>query len=203
MSYLPVPFPSEIAPEPTGGPSYSTDLASTLSGDEQRNQNWSEARHTYEMSHGIKTARDFKKIGAHFRMAKGRLHMFRVTDWADFECARDEGVLMMITSTEYQLAKQYGDEPGFLVQRRITRPIVETVEIWKDNVPTTGYTLSAETGRIVFDSAPGASVLECAFNFDVPCRYDTDQLKAILVNLVDSDESLISWDTVPLAEVHE
>lgn len=206
MAYLPVSFPSDIAPQPTGGPGWDTGIVTTLAGDEQRNQNWSESRHSFEMSQGIKRSEDFRAIGAHFRMARGRLHHFRVRDWSDWECDRGDGVLLELTSTTFQLAKQYGDEVGFLEQRRITRPIASSLQIWKNAVlqtVVTNYTLNAETGIVTFLVAPGAATIECAFEFDVPCRYDVDKLQAILVHLEDADESLISWTTVPLVEHRE
>jgi uncharacterized protein (TIGR02217 family) len=206
MSYLPAPFPDDIAPQPSGGPGWSTDIVMTLSGDEQRNQNWLESRHTYELSHGIRTAAAFKAVGAHFRMARGKLHTFRFTDWADFECERADGGLVEITTTTFQLAKLYGAEMGFTESRRITRPRTGTVQVWKAGTLLTGgtdYTVDVETGIVTFATAPGAATLEAAFDFDVHCRYDTDQLKAVLIRLADSDESLLSWDSVPVVEVHE
>lgn len=205
MSYLPSAFPSEhIARGAMGGPAWSTSIATTISGDEQRNQNWQRSRHRYEVSQGIKTAAAFRAIGAHFRMARGRTHHFRFRDWADYHCPRAEGLLDPITSTTFQLSKVYGSEIGFTETRRISRPVAASLQIWKDatlQTLTTHYTLAAETGIVTFVSAPGAAVLECAFDFDVPCRYDTDELRStLLIAAGGPDDALVSWESVPLVE---
>ncbi|HKW83001.1 MAG TPA: DUF2460 domain-containing protein [Burkholderiaceae bacterium] len=202
MGYLSQRFPIDIAPGPMGGPTWSTDVTALRSGEEQRNENWSRSRHEYEASHGIKTADDFVAVGAHFRMARGRAHMFRYKDHADFIAERGEGVLTLITSTTFQLYKQYGSVVGFVEDRKITRPVAGTLQVWKDDV-LTAVTLNAETGVVTFGIAPGAAVLECAFEFDVPVRYDTDKLQATLVHYNEITGSLHSWASVPLVEVRE
>jgi uncharacterized protein (TIGR02217 family) len=188
-----------------GGPGWSTDIASLRSGDEQRNENWSRSRHEYEASHGIKTALHFKQVGAHFRMARGRLHHFRFKDWADFTAARGEGAMAMLTSTTYQLYKAYGEVEGFIEYRKITRPVSGTLKVWDDNV-LTPVTVNYETGVVTFSAppsgSPSGSVLECQFEFDVPVRYDTDKLQATLVSYT-PDRTLHSWASVPLVEHRE
>jgi len=201
MGYLSQRFPIDIAPGPVGGPTWSTDVTGLRSGDEQRNENWSRSRHEYEASHGIKTSDDFAVVGAHFRMARGRAHMFRFKDHADYAAVRGEGVLTLITSTTFQLYKKYGAVSGFEEFRKITRPVSGSLSVWKDTV-LTGVTLAAETGIVTFGSAPGAAVLECAFQFDVPVRYDTDKLQSTLVHFTEAG-SLHGWASVPLVEVRE
>ena len=62
--YLPERFPVYVAPGPTGGPTFMTDVAEVRSGHEQRNENWSRSRHEFEASHGIRNERHFDLIGA-------------------------------------------------------------------------------------------------------------------------------------------
>jgi uncharacterized protein (TIGR02217 family) len=202
VSYLAERFPIDIEAGPTGGPSWSTDIVTMRSGEESGNQNWERSRHEYEASQGIKTDADFAAVGAHFRMARGRLHHFRFKDWADFVAVRGAGVLTPITSTTFQLFKQYGAVSGFEEFRKITRPVAGTLQVWKDDV-LTSVTLAAETGIVTFSVAPGAAVLECAFQFDVPVRYDTDKLLAVLVHYSETNGSLTSWRTIPLIERRE
>lgn len=205
MSYLDYRFPVLVATGPVGGPGFSTDLVTLTSGDEQRNQNWSESQHTYEMSSGIKSDANFAEIGAHFRMARGRLHHFRVKDWADFKIARSDGLLTRITSTTYQVFKVYGTVFGFEENRKITRVVSGTDKMWKDGAPLTAavdYTLDVETGIVTFPSDPTSAVLEITCEFDVPCRYDTDKLQATLVSYSNSG-SWHSWTSVPLVEQRE
>jgi uncharacterized protein (TIGR02217 family) len=202
MGYLSERFPIDIAPGPIGGPTWSTDVTGLRSGEEQRNENWSRSRHEYEASQGIKTDTDFAAVGSHFRMARGRAHMFRFKDWADFAALRGEGVLTLITSTTFQLFKKYGAVSGFEEFRKVTRPVAGTLSVWKDDV-LTSVTLAPETGIVTFAVAPGAAVLECAFEFDVPVRYDTDKLQSTLVFYSETVGSLHGWASVPLVEVRE
>ncbi len=205
MSYLSSRFPIYVAPGPMGGPSWSTDIAAVRSGDEQRNENWSRSRHEYEASHGIKTQQHFKVVGGHFRMARGRAHHFRFKDWADFTATRSEGYLLKLTSTTFQTYKAYGDVEAFKEYRKITRLVAGTLQVWDGGVIATP-TVNVETGIVTFSAppsgSPSGSVLECAFQFDVPCRYDTDKLQATLVSYT-ATETLHSWASVPLIEHRE
>lgn len=206
MSYLPEPYPSNGARQPAGGPAFSTTVNTTLIGNEQRNQNWVRSRHSYEESQGIKTAEDFTAVGAHFRMARGKLHHYRKRDWADYQAEREEGGATAITSTTFQLVKRYGAEVGFIEERRITRPSAGTLSVWISGVLqtlTTHYAVDIETGILTIPAAPDADDIECAFEFDVPCRYDTDELKAVLVELDPDGPSLMSWESIPIVEVRE
>lgn len=205
--YLPARFPLNIGREPAGGPEFKTRMAETISGNEQRNQDWSRSKHRYDVSHSINSEAEFQTVGAHFRMARGKLHTFRFRDWGDYRCTRTDGLLVPLTATTYQLHKVYGTEVGFQEQRKITRPYSGSVQVWKDGglqATPANYTINHETGVVTFATAPSPAVLEAAFSFDVPCRYDTDQLKATLIQYnAAAGSSFLSWDSVPTAEVRE
>lgn len=207
MAYLPARFPVVFAARPVGGPGFSTRIAATVSGHEQRNVDWSASRWSGDASIGVRSDAEFRLVGAHFRMARGRAHHFRLRDEADFQVERADGVLVQLTSTTFQIYKQYGSEVGFEDYRKITRPVAATLSVWKDSVLqtlTTHYTLDAETGIVTFLSAPGASVLECEVEFDIPVRYDTDQLQATLIVAGrGSRTSYHAWEQIPLLEVRE
>lgn len=205
MSYLPVRFPLKIGRDPSGGPEWSTTVNTTIVGDEQRNQNWVNSRHRYEVSNSIKrNTTDFKDVGDHFRMARGRLHHFRFRDWSDYVCARTEGRVSAITSTTFQLEKHYGAESGFVEERRISRPVSGSLSLWISGVLktiSTHYTVDVETGIITIGAAPDPADVETSFSFDVPCRYDTDRLNAVLRQFNAGDQSSwMSWDSVPIVE---
>lgn len=206
MAYLSERFPLIIGRDPVGGPGFMTEIASTRSGFEQRNQCWSRSKLEYDFSHDIKSDTMFQVVGAHFRMARGRLHTFRVRDWSDFRCLRADGLLDPITATTFQLHKVYGSVVGFAEEVKITRIYPGSLQIWKDAVLqtlTTHYTVAEETGIVTFASAPGASVIEAACLFDVHCRYDIDKLQATLVQFNAEGESFHAWKSVPVVEVRE
>lgn len=210
MAYLADRFPVNVAPGPIGGPSFSTDIATLIGGDEQRNQNWSESRHSYEASQGIKNDAQFAAIGSHFRMARGRAHHFRFKDWGDFTIARADGILSMVGVNAFQIYKKYGSVAGFEEFRKITRPVAGSLSVWDAGVLRvigTHYTLDPETGIVTFvlppAGSPNGSLLECAGQFDVPCRYDTDKLQATLVRYSSNGQSLHAWTAVPIVEHRE
>lgn len=207
MSYLPARFPLVVAARPVGGPGFSTRIATTVSAFEQRNANWEASRWSGDAAIGIRSEAHFQLVRDHFHMARGRLHHFRFKDYADYTVERSAGVLVELTSTTFQIYKQYGTEAGFEDYRKITRPVADTLSVWKNSVLqtlTTHYTLAAETGIVTFTSPPGVATLECACEFDVPVRYDTDQLLSTLVVPGNGARSAHhAWEQVPLVEHRE
>ncbi len=207
MAYLPERFSLLIGRDPVGGPTFATEIAITRAGHEQRNETHSRSRHRFDFSHDIKSTELFLLVDAHFRMARGRLHKWRARDWADYKCDRSAGALVDLTATTFQLHKVYGTVVGFQEARRITRIFEERpVRVWKNGslqTLTTHYTVDVETGIVTFVTPPGVAVLECEFWFDVPCRYDTDELQATLVQHTPGAESYYAWKSVPVIEVLE
>ncbi len=206
MAYLPVRFPLVIGRDPVGGPGFMTEIATTVSGFEQRDERWPESLHEYDFSQSVKSTAMFRETGAHFRMARGRLHHFRVRDYSDFECERRDGVLQLVAGSVFQAFKAYGEEAGFIELRKVTRIYPDSLRVWKDDVLqtlTTHYDIDEETGLVTFVADPGEADLECSFQFDVPCRYDTDQLQATLVQYNGPGNSYHSWTSVPVKEVRE
>ena len=60
-----------------------------------------------------------------------------------------------------------------------------------------GWSVDATTGIVTFDSAPGAGApVTAGFQFDVPVRFDTDQLDVTL-----DLERLGSITSIPLVEI--
>ncbi|MFN9789781.1 MAG: DUF2460 domain-containing protein, partial [Holosporales bacterium] len=55
MSFHPVLFPVDISYGSAGGPQFSTDVVETISGFEQRNVNWSQARLRYNVAYGVRS----------------------------------------------------------------------------------------------------------------------------------------------------
>ncbi len=82
--------------------------------------------------------------------------------------------------------------------RTITKPVAGTVVVALDGVTQgSGWSVDTTTGIVTFTSAPASGVAVTAgFEFDVPVRFDTDQLD---VNLdIETKGSIAS---IPLIEV--
>ncbi|NBX02704.1 MAG: TIGR02217 family protein [Alphaproteobacteria bacterium] len=198
MAFVDVRFPTDIAYGSAGGPEYSTDVVITQSGHEQRNSNWSAARASYNVAHGVKTQAQLDALIAFFRARKGRAIGFRFKDWTDFSVTgqvlgEGDGV-----RTAFQLIKTY-DSGAVQEMRIISKPVAATVKIYLGGIlqDEEDYVLNTSTGLVMFDAPPADGVVVSAdFEFDVPVRFDTDRLSATL-----DAYGVHSWHDIPLVEV--
>jgi uncharacterized protein (TIGR02217 family) len=199
-------FPEDVSRNMSGGAArFQTTIATTRAGFEQRSQDWSRARGRWKFAH-TKLGDDYEDLVAFLYMARGRLHGFRFKDWKDCESAREDSALVALTSTTSQLYKAYGDDIDFEYQRKITRPTDGSLSVWKDGALQTedvGYTVDYETGVITWASPPGASVLEAAFEFDVPCRFEIDAEESDLLARKADGTVLVQWDAIEVVELRE
>jgi len=62
MSYLDKRFPDGIASDPVGGPGFKTEVASTVSGFERRDEGWPESLHSFEFSPGVKSSSQLRDV---------------------------------------------------------------------------------------------------------------------------------------------
>lgn len=167
-----------------------TQVVELASGAEERNASWARSRREFDVSYGIRSADDLQKVVAFFEARLGRLHGFRFKDWSDYKSclpsrrpdARDQ---LLGTgdgsTTAFALRKRYGSEAvGYW--RAITRPIEGSVIVALAEVEQfSGWSVDHATGVVTFASAPGVGVAVTAgFCFDVPARFDTDQIDVTL-----------------------
>lgn len=197
MTFHSIQFPNDIAYGSRGGPGFSTDVVMTISGHEQRNANWSAARARYNVAHGIKSQAQLEELIAFFRARKGRAHAFRFKDWTDYTLSGEVMGLGDGTQREFQLTKTYLSG-GVSEFRSITKPVAASVAVYVDGVEqSSGWSVDAQTGVVTFASPPNAGLVVAAdAEFDVPVRFDTDQLSASL-----DDYGIRSWVDIPLVEV--
>lgn len=206
MAFLESPrMPKEISFGAIGGPGFRTTVVTIGSGVEKRNAEWSKTRYSYDVSQAIKTESDFALVRNHFYAVGGKRDGFRFKDYADFQVATGEGVVLGITTTTFQLQKKYvfGSVTSL---RDIKKPIASGFVLHNSGTPltiTTDYTLDATTGRITTTIPRTASNLTWTGEFDVPVRFDVDELKGQIVNRKPNGEYLMAWDSIPLVEVRE
>ena len=178
MAFHDIQFPPEISYGAQGGPEFNTSVITVKSGQESRNQNWSESRIKWDVSTAIKDEADLQELIAFFRARKGKAHAFRFKDWSDYTATLQIIGTGNGTATTFQLSKTYNDS---LIQttRVITRPVANTTKIFFDGVEQlSGWTVNTSTGVATFSSAVGNGVVvRASFEFDIPARFDTDSLK--------------------------
>ncbi len=159
MSFIESPrFPDNVAFGAVGGPGYMTDVVVVNSGAESRNQNWTQARAVYEVSHAARLPNEYTVLRDFFRAMKGRTHGFRFKDHADFEATTANGVLGTGVGSgmpTYQLGKRY--VAGALSETRsISKPVVGTAAIYRGAVLATAgggagqYALDTTTGVVTW-----------------------------------------------------
>jgi len=183
-------FPIDIALGSRGGPQRSTDVVTTGSGREERNQRWFHPRRRYDAGYGIKTLQEIAIITEFFEERRGMLYGFRWRDKADHRsCA--PGALPSpldqvvgsgdgVTAT-FQLAKTYGS--AFAPYRReIRKPVAQSVRVAVNGAEKAAshFTVDHVAGAITFVQAhipPAGSMVTAGFTFDVPVRFDTDYLE--------------------------
>lgn len=182
-------FPPDISYGAAGGPGYNTDVVIMNSGNEVRNSNWDIPRCEFDASHGVKSQAQLDLLIAFFRIAQGMANGFRYKDWTDYEAVGSQGILTSLTSTTWQMYKRYTFE-SYTADRLISKPVNGTITL----TGTGTYTINYETG--VVTKTAGADPTAWIGQFDVPCRFDIDKMKAT----VDSFERY-SWSSIPIIEI--
>jgi uncharacterized protein (TIGR02217 family) len=180
-----VRFPTAISRGATGGPERRTEIVTLASGREERNTRWAHSRRRYNAGFGVKSLDDLHEVIRFFEERRGRLHGFRWKDHADWKsCPPQQQVSALDQpigtgdglATSFQLVKRYGSGLRDYV-RTITRPAAGTVRAAVSGIETTAFTVDAATGLVTFTTAPAAgAAITAGFAFDVPVRFDTDQL---------------------------
>lgn len=193
-------FPPDISRGATGGPTFSTVVITTASGAEQRIALWERGRAVWDVSHALRTPAQAHELLSFFLARQGRLRGFRFKDWSDY--STDQPVpgtrfsTAPITSTTFRLQRTYSSG-GQTYTRTITKPVAGTVRIYTPagQEVSGGWTLDATTGVVTFAVAPGY-VPQWRGEYDVPVRFDTDQMQMGL-----DDAEIRSWERIQIVEV--
>jgi len=187
MAFDEIQLPLRVQFGSGGGPSFSTEIITIDNGYERRNQNWSQARRVFDARSGVRSAADAATLLGFFHARAGRARGFRVKDWSDFTTAADNIAAPAFndqsigtgdgTTAVFQLLKNYSSG-GVTHQRIITKPVAGSVAIGVNGVHLfTGFSVDTTTGVITFATPPAAGQnITAGFQFDVPVRFDSDQL---------------------------
>lgn len=213
MAFLDVTFPKGVAAGVTGGPARGVDITTLVSGDEERNARWKHSRRSWQAGLAVRSLADLEAVTALFEEAGGALHSFRFRDWTDCTSAAGSappaatdqqiGTGDGIT-TDFSLVKHYGTLQPYA--RAITKPIAGSVKVAVDGTATpAGWSVDPLTGIVSFAAAPAAgAIITAGFDFDVPVRFDTEQIITDLSFFSDDAAAgLGSVPEIPLIEVRE
>jgi uncharacterized protein (TIGR02217 family) len=182
-----VRFPFAVALGARGGPSRVTEIVSLASGREHRNARHAHARRRYDAGLGIRTLDALHEVVAFFEERRGRLHGFRFRDAVDWKSCPplrepapgDQRIGTGDGATRvFGLVKTYGGAHAPYA-RPIAKPVAGTVRIAVDGAELDGIRGSCDpvTGLVTLAVAPPpGAVVTAGFCFDVPVRFDTDEL---------------------------
>lgn len=183
-----VRFPLDVSLGRRGGPVRRTDIVTLASGREHRNSRWAQSRRRYDAGLGVRTVDALHAVIAFFEERRGRLIGFRFRDRADWRSgppSREPTPLDQRigtgdgTARTFQLVKAYGSSFA-PYQRVINKPVAGSVRVALNGVEQSigqDFTCDPATGLVTFATAPPAGVaITAGFAFDVPVRFDTDEL---------------------------
>lgn len=206
-------FPTRISYGSAGGPGWKTSLANMVSGAEKANEDWSVQRCMYDVVHGLKTQTDMNTLISFFNgLAKGRANSFRYKDWMDYTFSDENIGTGTGASQNCQLVKRYVAGGGLLTYvRTIKKPVWHTAveadgTALADSVTVkfngvlaaygTDWTIDATTGIVTALTCPVGQAITASGQFDVPCRFDIDQMKTSI-----DAYNRYTWAQIPLVEV--
>ena len=195
MAFDDIRFPVSISLGATGGPERRTEIVSLASGHEERNSRWAGSRRRYNAGFGVKSLNGLHEVVAFFEERRGRLHGFRWKEHVDFKSCPPQSQASMLDQeigvgdgllTSFQLIKTYGSGLRNYV-RTIAKPVSGTAVIAVNGLAS-APTLNVQTGLVTFAVAPAVgAIVTAGFEFDVPVRFDTDELKINLTGFIAGD----------------
>lgn len=189
MSFHHVRINDAVNTRITGGPRRKTSVIEQTSGVEYRNTSWADSQHVYIISYQNRNARELERLKAFFEVHGGKLIGFQYKDWMDYKScsvmdtpkftdqviARGDGKTRV-----FQLVKNY--EVGNLgYSRDIVLPLAGTVKLGVSGKQVGGVLLP--NGLVMLDAVPrNNAVITAGYEFDVPVRFDTDELDIMSEN---------------------
>lgn len=195
MSFDEIRFPTTISRGASGGPERRTEIVATGSGAEQRNSRWANSRRRYNAGFGVKSLDDIHAVIGFFEERRGQLHGFRWKDHMDFKsCPPLDEVTPLDqaigsgdgVTRSFQLVKRYGSGLRDYV-RLITKPVSASLRVAVAGKAVTGFSVDA-AGVVTLAAAPAAgAAVTAGFEFDVPVRFDTDELRISLTQFAAGD----------------
>lgn len=206
MAFDEVRLPVELERGALGGPGFLTNVFPLNSGKEQRNQIWSVDRGKWDIGYGIQTREDALQVRNFFMARRGRARGFRFRDWTNYTTfnrstqshdlqgftADGDG-----TTSAFQMQYRYTDDGNFYFDKTIYKPVASTIRAYVDGVEDTGISVDSTTGIVTFSSPPAySSWLTWQGDFDLPVRFDVDNLEGVVTNV-----NVISYPSIPIVEI--
>lgn len=209
-----VRFPTDISQGAVGGPRFSTTIIALSSGFEKRNINWANRRGEWDVAKGLQTQEQVEALLDFFHARNGMAYGFRFKDWGDYRVPRwrytpgDIGGFPVMFTTNgatntFQMTKIYSDTAATYV-RLIQKPVAGSYAFFNNGVQMiehTDFTLDTTTGIVTLSAAVTATsghLIAGYSEFDVPARFDTDDMK-----LTTTTTEIYGWTAIPVVEIRD
>ncbi|HEY8382739.1 MAG TPA: DUF2460 domain-containing protein [Microvirga sp.] len=181
-------FPLDVSLGTRGGPVRRTDIVTLASGREHRNARHAHARRRYDAGLGIRTLDALHAVLVFFEERRGRLYGFRFRDRVDHRSGppsqaptpHDQRIGTGDgANRSFPLVKAYGAVHAPYL-RPIVKPVGGTVRVAVAGIEQavgSGFTCDPTNGIVTLMTAPPAGApVTAGYQFDVPVRFDTDEL---------------------------
>ncbi len=187
MGFHEVRFPTSLSFGSAGGPVRRTVVVTLANGFEERNTPWAHSRRRFDAGLGVRSLDDVAVLTAFFEARQGQLNAFRWKDWADYKSCQPSATVGAADQhigvgdgvrRAFQLVKRYESGAETYV-RPIAKPVAGTVRVALDGVeqPATEFSVDTTCGVVTLALPPGPGVVvRAGYEFDVPVRFDTDQI---------------------------
>lgn len=204
MAFHDVRLNEDIERGAQGGPRFKTTVVTLSSGFERRNIDWSQTRGEWDVGYGLQRKSQFSSIIAFFYAREGRAHGFRFKDWTDFALERQSVGTTDGSTATFQLFKRY-TSGGINFDRNLKKIVAASASVWVNNVSiaegagASQFALDDSTGILTLGStlaAQSGTDIEVACEFDVPVRFDTDNLSLV----ADTDDAA-TIPQIPIIEL--
>lgn len=207
MAFLEERLPVTITAGSTGGPVGKRTKVYVQNGRLQQNFEWSRPLHRYDLSYGIKTLANFEAVRAmwYVVMFGGPYEGFRIRDWSDYQCTRDNSGLTVQSGspTEWQLQRLYA--VGNAVYRRNIYKLDGTPSIYRTRSGSTtliSASVDLNSGIANIAGHVAGDTYTWVGMFDVPVTFSDDAMDQIEItgNAQDLLQSLPSIKVEELAQ---
>lgn len=173
INYHNINLPPFIAIYAVGEPSFSTEIASTVSGREIRISNHLSSFQKYKISQCKLSLSQFEEFNSFFRARLGRQYSFRMRDYADCHL-HNQTIAEMGHNEAIEVFKVYVDTIKNY-NRRITKLVHNSVELKVNDLDLAEAEIDYDKGLIKLNaplSAEEKLIISAAF--DVEVRFSSD-----------------------------
>lgn len=199
-------LPTDFSEGSHGGPQRRTQIVTLRSGREQRNALWADSRRRFDLRYSVKTYAKLQELVAFWEERNARLYGFRFRDWSDWRSRNGVDPLTPLDQTigvgdgatkTFQLTKTYG---GVFAPyaRPIRKPVAGSVRVAVAGFELmSGWSADTTTGIVTFALAPAlGEIVSAGYQFDVPVRFDTDELDKELRHFL-----IGAIESIPVVEI--